>query len=158
MNWTIRDWAKKDPPQKKKKSAFSLLFFFCIVGSLIAVGFYFYPKKTSETKKVDEVKESQEGKILLPEEQIKRKSIYDRNLKLLASCLQNVSIYVKPREFINIAESVQVLAGHLELDPKKLLDELKTERSFRWLGRNIDPKKAEEIAAAVYYLGKKQGM
>ena len=86
------------------------------------------------------------AEVALPvEERVQRNNIFDRNLSELAVSFRVSSVYVKPLEFDNIEETVALLAGTLEFDEQQMLTELKTQRSFKWLVRNISPSKAAEI-------------
>lgn len=77
----------------------------------------------------------------------RRKNIYDRRLNILAASVKTTSIYVKPREFEDIATTVGILAKLLSYEESVLLEKLKAERNFTWLSRNISPDKAQEIKA-----------
>ncbi|GEM_PF-976322 len=75
-----------------------------------------------------------------------RKNIYDRNYMELAVSFRRSSIYARPLELKNPEEVAGQVAQVLDLDANDLVKALKGERSFAWLGRDVDQKKAEKIA------------
>ncbi|MGV1098066.1 PASTA domain-containing protein [Thiovibrio sp. JS02] len=75
-----------------------------------------------------------------------RRNIYDRNFTELAVSFRRSSIYVRPLELEKPEEVARQVAQVLDLDAKDVVTALKGERSFAWLGRDVDQKKAEKIA------------
>lgn len=75
-----------------------------------------------------------------------RKHIYDRNFMELAVSFRRSSIYARPLELEQPEEVARQVARLLGLDEKNILATLLGERSFSWLGRDLSPKKTEEIA------------
>lgn len=91
---------------------------------------------------------------------VRRGSIYDRNYHELAISFNVNSIYVKPLEFDDIEKTVAQLAQTLELDEQSVLNEVKTQRSYKWLVKYITPEKTREVQAlklsGVYFYEQEQ--
>ena len=102
----------------------------------------FFSKQDDES-----LQEKPEETLPLNEDRVSRKNIYDRNLEELAVSFKLSSIYVKPLEFDDIATTVMQLAQALEFDEQEMLEELKTQRSFKWLVKNISKDKADKVSA-----------
>ncbi len=115
-----------------------------VVAALSALYFlvphFFYTEK-------DTAKEQQEEPPSAAQTLAGRKNIYDRSFHGLAVSFRLTSVYVRPLEIKEPQEVAQQLATILDLDENTLLDAIKVERSFVWIGRHIAPKKAEAIAA-----------
>ncbi|MFZ5766234.1 MAG: PASTA domain-containing protein [Thermodesulfobacteriota bacterium] len=94
------------------------------------------------------------------QEDVRRGSIYDRNYHELAISFNVNSIYVKPLEFDDIEKTVAQLAQALELDEQSVLNEVKTQRSYKWLVKYITPEKTREVQAlklsGVYFYEQEQ--
>ncbi|MCC8398216.1 MAG: penicillin-binding protein 2 [Rickettsia endosymbiont of Labidopullus appendiculatus] len=85
-----------------------------------------------------------------PEYQVKnsnfRKEIVDRNGNLLAVNLPSSSLFVNPQKVINPEQCLEKLSKILpEIDKTKLLAELKSNKSFVWVKRDLLPKEQEAI-------------
>ncbi len=85
-----------------------------------------------------------------PEYQVKssnfRKEIVDRNGNLLAVNLPSSSLFVNPQKVINPEQCLEKLSKVLpEIDKTKLLAELKSNKSFVWVQRDLLPKEQEAI-------------
>ncbi|HJD57562.1 MULTISPECIES: penicillin-binding protein 2 [unclassified Candidatus Tisiphia] len=85
-----------------------------------------------------------------PEYQVKssnfRKEIVDRNGNLLAVNLPSSSLFVNPQKVINPEQSLERLSKILpEIDKTKLLAELKGNKSFVWVKRDLLPKEQEAV-------------
>ncbi len=78
---------------------------------------------------------------------VKRKDIYDRNMKTLAVSLKTVSVYLRPLELRERGKAIRSLSKVLELNESELHSKLRSERSFVWLKRNIGLAKAQELAS-----------
>lgn len=76
-----------------------------------------------------------------------RKNIYDRKLQPLAVSFCQYAAYVKPLEVVRKAETARVLAQVLGLDEKGLLVRLNTERTFIWLGQQLQSEQARQLLA-----------
>lgn len=75
-----------------------------------------------------------------------RKEIIDRNGNLLAVNLPSSSLFASPNKVINPEQSLEKLAKILpNLDKKKLISELKSDKNFVWIKRDISPKQQAEI-------------
>lgn len=73
------------------------------------------------------------------------RNILDRSYRELAVTFMLKSLYARPLEILDIDKTAGVLAKDLELDEKKLGNELKSERSFFWLGRRMPESLANTI-------------
>lgn len=74
-----------------------------------------------------------------------RRSIYDRNLEILAKSIGVTSVYIRPLELRDRHVTVVKLADQLDLKEEKLFEDLRTERSFLWLKHDISLEKAQSI-------------
>lgn len=75
-----------------------------------------------------------------------RKEIVDRNGNLLAVNLPSASLFANPRKVVDPEKSLQKLAKILpDIDKAKLLAELKSQKNFVWIKRDISPKLQTEI-------------
>lgn len=75
----------------------------------------------------------------------KRGNIYDRNGQILARSVEAKSVYAHPKQVSDPEFAAKTLAPILDLDPKKLAERLKQDRSFIWLKRKIDDAAATAI-------------
>lgn len=75
-----------------------------------------------------------------------RGSILDRNFGELAASYRTTAVYARPLELENPEIAASMLAGILGLNEKDLATELKSERSFIWLGKDIEQTEAEKIS------------
>ncbi|MCB2180660.1 MAG: PASTA domain-containing protein [Desulfobulbaceae bacterium] len=145
----IRDWSvhkeyKKEQKKKKRKIYLTILAVLVMGGAYFFLApFFFRPTGKVEVGN-EEVKEQKAPRQVSNEG--KRKKIYDRDMRELAVSFKLSSVYVKPLEFDNIEKTVSLLAEVLGLDEKSLLEELKAQRSFKWLAENIQEEKVREIA------------
>ncbi len=144
----IRDLSgKKSYRQDKDKKKWGLnkkiVFLLCFI-LLVAWLWPFFFSKDDQDKTTQDVETES---LQLVEQRVSRKTIYDRNLMELAMSFTVNSIYVKPLEFDDIASTVTQLADVLGLAEQDLLAELKTQRSFKWLVKNISKEKADKVAA-----------
>ena len=79
-----------------------------------------------------------------------RKEIVDRNGNLLAVNLPSSSLFANPQKIINPEQCLDNLAGILpNIDKKKLLSDIKSEKTFVWIKRDLLPK--EQVA--IFNLG-----
>ncbi|MBI5558179.1 MAG: PASTA domain-containing protein [Deltaproteobacteria bacterium] len=160
----FKHWVKaggyggKEENRGKKISGLKIIVLLGIIISLAWGYSFFFVKSVPETEGVTKVEEPAPSPP--PEEEKNRKNIYDRNLRALAISFKVESIYVKPLEFDDIEKTVSSLAGALELDEKNVLDELKAQRSFKWVVKNISPEKARSVEAlklpGVYFYEQEQ--
>lgn len=75
----------------------------------------------------------------------KRGNIYDRNGQILARSVEAKSVYAHPKQVADAEFAGKTLAPILGLDPKKLTERLKQDRSFIWLKRKVDDATASAI-------------
>jgi len=124
-------YGQQDNPKKLGKFAFRLI---CLLVILLLSGvcykIFFNGESTEKLRKPSVLNRSVEVEV-------ERGSILDRFGSPLAVSLIDSSIYVKPREFSDIPETTEKLAGQLGLNTEDLLTELKTQKSFIWLARHI---------------------
>ena len=77
---------------------------------------------------------------------IHRVDITDRNNNLLAVNLPGASLYANPRKIIDPEESIKKLLLVIpDLDAKKILADLKSNKSFVWIKRDVTPLEHEKI-------------
>lgn len=77
---------------------------------------------------------------------IHRVDITDRNNNLLAVNLPGASLYANPRKIIDPDESLKKLLLVMpDLDAKKILADLKSNKSFVWIKRDVTPLEHEKI-------------
>lgn len=141
----IRDLSVKGryrQEKEKKRGNKKLLALLGLVLLAVLLRPFFFSKQGDDSSE-----EKSKETLSLNEDGVSRKNIYDRNLEELAISFKISSIYVKPLEFDDIATTVMQLAQVLELDEQELLEELKTQRSFKWLVKNISKEKADKVSA-----------
>lgn len=75
-----------------------------------------------------------------------RADIVDRNGVLLATSLHTASLHADPKLILDAEEAARLLVQHLpELDYKTLLADLKSDKRFVWVKRNLSPRQQQEI-------------
>jgi cell division protein FtsI (penicillin-binding protein 3) len=77
---------------------------------------------------------------------IHRKEIVDRNGNLLASNIPSTSLFANPQKVINpeqCLDNLKILFP--DINNKKLLAELKSDKSFVWIKRDLSPKEQSAI-------------
>ncbi len=74
-----------------------------------------------------------------------RGEILDRNLNSLATNVEVESVYVNPGEVENRRRTAQLLASHLDLDLKKVLQKVSSGKNFAWIKRKCAPKEIEKL-------------
>lgn len=72
-------------------------------------------------------------------------NILDRGYRELAVSFMMKSLYARPLEIVDIDQTAGLVADDLDMDAKKLARELKSERSFVWLGRRLPGNRADAI-------------
>lgn len=77
-----------------------------------------------------------------------RGTIYDRRGIPLAMSVRLPSLAVNPRIFRPTQDQVALLARHLKLSPKKILDKSKSQGYFAWLKRKVPVDTAKKIVDA----------
>ncbi|MCJ7602376.1 MAG: hypothetical protein MUO63_12880, partial [Desulfobulbaceae bacterium] len=164
-NWGKEGRYSRDE-EKKKRIVRQWFLAGLAVMLIMAVAYFFFfresPPTESDRAKNETVNVNEEVPLAVPQkkEEVRRRNIYDRNLNELAISFKVDSIYVKPLEFDNIEKTVSLLADALNLDGKDVLEELKTQRSYKWVVKNISPEKATSVAAlnlpGVYFYEQEQ--
>ncbi|MFH1215794.1 MAG: PASTA domain-containing protein [Pseudomonadota bacterium] len=159
----VDGWQKrgeKDRREENKKrliklgviAAFAVVFF---------LGWWYFSRGSAPdpVKKMEPEPERPVSSAPMKDE-VKRKTIFDRNYHELAMSFNVNSIYVKPLEFDDIEKTVLQLAKALDLDEQTVLTEVKTQRSYKWLVKNITSEKASEVRdmklAGVYFYEQEQ--
>lgn len=75
-----------------------------------------------------------------------RADIVDRNGVLLATSLHTASLFADPKLILDPAEAVQQLTAVLpELDAQNLLADLRSDKRFVWIKRNLSPRQQQEV-------------
>ncbi|MFH0771824.1 MAG: penicillin-binding transpeptidase domain-containing protein [Candidatus Omnitrophota bacterium] len=77
--------------------------------------------------------------------QPKRGTIYDRNMRPLAICLNLDSVYADPRQITDKAKAAVKLSSILNLDRARISEYLNKDKGFVWLKRKIDPSCAARL-------------
>jgi len=75
-----------------------------------------------------------------------RGNIYDRSGREMAISIELTSIYARPLEIEDIPSAAQQLTTLLGGEERALASALKSERSFQWLGRDLDRDTADSVA------------
>ncbi len=75
----------------------------------------------------------------------KRGRIYDRNGKELAVNVELTSIYAIPTEFTNSSQTAAKLAEILPLERSILEKRLRSEKSFVWIERKVEPELSQRV-------------
>jgi len=75
-----------------------------------------------------------------------RQPLFDRNLGAMAVSFSQSSVYLKPVELKEGQRAVEQLAELLKLPADTLQADVRTERDFLWLKRNLDVETAKKIA------------
>jgi cell division protein FtsI (penicillin-binding protein 3) len=110
-------------------AGFSLVFILLIVRLLTIAGSNYVNYKNSTGGKISH-----------------RIDIIDRNNNLLAVNLPAASLYANPKKVIDPAEALRKLLQALpDLDKKKTLEDLKSNKNFVWIKRDITPREHEKI-------------
>jgi cell division protein FtsI (penicillin-binding protein 3) len=75
-----------------------------------------------------------------------RKEIVDRNNKLLAVNIPTASLFANPKKVIDAANAVKLLRDLFpDIDKNTLLAELRTNKSFIWVKRDLTPRQEQQI-------------
>jgi cell division protein FtsI (penicillin-binding protein 3) len=74
-----------------------------------------------------------------------RKNIYDSSLQPLAVSFCQYAAYIKPLEVEGKEDTAARIAQVLDLDRKDLLRRLNTERTFIWLGQQLQSEQARQL-------------
>ncbi len=87
-----------------------------------------------------------------------RKEIVDRNGKLLAVNIPTSSLFANPQHMVNIKQDIMRLAKAIPgIDIKKLLMEVKPDKTFVWIKRDLGPteeKTINDLGIAGFYFEK----
>lgn len=75
-----------------------------------------------------------------------RQPIFDRNMVTMAVSFRQSSVYLKPIELQEGEKSIERLADILDLSAKEIQTDLRTERTFVWLKRNLNADTSQKIA------------
>jgi len=92
--------------------------------------------------------EARASLFITPQDEVQaaRPDIVDRNGEVLATDLATASLYAEPRRIVNVDEATEALTRVLpEVEPRKLREELATERGFVWLKREISAREREKV-------------
>jgi cell division protein FtsI (penicillin-binding protein 3) len=118
------------------------LFFLFGFGSILARAYQLQVLEKDHLRAI--AREGYIGTVRLPP---KRGIIYDRDRHELAVSVKVESVYAHP---IRIKEKVKTageLAQILKTEPAEIMNVLRTQRSFAWIQRRIDPILADEVKA-----------
>ncbi|MCC2646323.1 MAG: penicillin-binding protein [Rickettsiaceae bacterium] len=113
----------------------SFLFFYIIIGVRV-IGLASNKNSADFRSQMSAVKTSAQ----------KRKEIIDRNGSLLAVNLSTASLYANPKKLIDPQEAVTKLLKIIpNLEKNKLMRDLKSDRTFIWIKRDLTPKEQYAI-------------
>lgn len=128
--------------KKAHKVKASLVFLFLIISLAILCGRLFF----IQIIKYDPYSRmaADQHKLTIPIE-ARRGTIYDRNMKEVASSIPAYSVYAVARDLKQKATTARLLAPILGLDEKFLLDRLMRNKPFVWLSRKVHPEVADQI-------------
>ena len=76
---------------------------------------------------------------------LERGKIFDRNGNLLASTIISNSLSTNPNKLKNKSKLAKDLSEIFDIDEKKILKNLKKDKSFVWIKRNITPKEHKQL-------------
>lgn len=133
---------EKAPEVRKRLLFIGVLLLLFFVLTIFVLAQWFFLGESEEPRKQKQAEEKQIQAAAF----IGRKNIYDRNFQELAVSFRLTSVYSRPLELQDPQKAASSLAKNLGLDKSVLLDTLRAERSFVWLGRQIGPAKANAIA------------
>jgi cell division protein FtsI (penicillin-binding protein 3) len=127
--------------KKSGRSGWAIVVLFAVIVAGVAGGAFFYTQEItgfarqmfSDHKKSSETPKSKRG------------TIYDRNFKELALSLDRVSVYVKPRELVDLQGNIEQLATVLGIQEQDLLDRLGKETQQVWLAKNISIEEEKAV-------------
>jgi cell division protein FtsI/penicillin-binding protein 2 len=88
--------------------------------------------------------EQHQSRLVVP---AMRGAIVDRNGTLLALSVESRSLYAHPRRVTRPEEAADLLAPLLEKSRREILNDLRSDRSFVYLERFLDPETADRIEA-----------
>lgn len=141
-------WRKRGEKDRQAENKKRLIMLGVIAAAAVAslMVWWYFSRGNAPAPEVKPVGR-QEKKVAVPagKDEVKRKTIFDRNYHELALSFNVNSIYVKPLEFDDIEKTVLKLARALDLDEQRVLTEVKTQRSYKWLVKYIPPEKARQV-------------
>ncbi len=112
----------------------------CGFGTIVARAYQFQVIKRDKLRAM--ARSGYTGIVSLPPE---RGTIYDRSGHELAVSTDVSSVYAHPRQIKNKKKACRVLARALRISRRSLYRRLNPTKSFVWVRRKIDPRKAEQI-------------
>jgi cell division protein FtsI (penicillin-binding protein 3) len=74
-----------------------------------------------------------------------RKEIIDRNNQIIATNIPYSSLYAFPKRIINHKKTSTDLAGVLGLNKEQLLKNLRTDKNFLWIKRDLSPSEVKKV-------------
>ena len=77
----------------------------------------------------------------------KRGQIYDRNHHEMAVSIETTSLAAYPSRIQDKKSAARALAGILNLNQRKLVQKLNSQRTFVWIKRQVSPKELSEVRA-----------
>ncbi|MBU4263758.1 MAG: PASTA domain-containing protein [Proteobacteria bacterium] len=164
-NWGKGGGYRQEEEKRKRIARLQLLAGLVVILIMAGTAFLFFRQNTpgeGDRARNKTVRVNEDVRLAIPQkkEEVRRRNIYDSNLNELSISFKVDSIYVKPLEFDNIEKTVSLLADALDLDEKDVLEELKTQRTYKWVVKNISPEKAAAVAAlnlpGVYFYEQEQ--
>jgi len=116
------------------------LFFVCGFGTIVARAYQFQVIRRDQLRAM-----AQSGYTAIVKLPPDRGTIYDRSGHELAISTDVSSVYAHPRQIKNKLKISRTVARVLGISSTKLYKKLRSNRSFVWVKRKIDPAKADEI-------------
>ncbi len=127
--------------KKSGRNGWAILVLFVVVVAGVAGGAFFYTQEiTGLARQVFFVHKKGAEK-----HKSSRGTIYDRSFKELALSLDRVSVYVKPRELVDLQGNIEQLATVLGIQEQDLLDRLGKESQQVWLAKNISIEEEKAV-------------
>ncbi len=115
----------------------------CVALAAAAVGTRLYTLQVKHHDRfIARATEQHQGEFTLPE---RRGALLDRHGRALAISLETPSFYAHPRRIDNAEAAASVLAGKIAMSRKDILEQLRSNKSFVFLHRFLEPETAREI-------------
>ncbi|MDD5772879.1 MAG: penicillin-binding transpeptidase domain-containing protein [bacterium] len=127
-----------------KKIKFRMATFFCLMGvAIFFIILRLFQVQVIQYSNLSQKASRQHQRVV--NLQPKRGAIYDRRMRELAVSVSMYSIYAEPRNIKNPMEAAEILSEILEIDSKKVMETLTSDKGFVWLARRVELEKSKKI-------------